>query len=220
MIGDLLPAAMGIALSPIPIIAVVVVLGTPNARKTGSLFALGWILGLAAVSVVAVLVFDAAEDEDTATSTAAVLLKLAVGALFLFLAWKQWRKRPRRGDEPEMPAWMISIESITASKALVLGAVLSGANPKNFALTLVAAASVAETGLDETGTAIVLAVFVLLGSISVAGAVLFHLFAPEKAAPQLARVRRFMLDNATVMTIVILLLLGASILGDGISALL
>ena len=220
MIGDLLPAAMGIALSPIPIIAVVVVLGTPNAKKTGSLFALGWILGLTAVSVAAVMIFDGAEDEGTATSTAAALLKLAVGALFLFLAWKQWQKRPRGGDEPEMPTWMTSIESTTGSKALVLGAGLSGANPKNFALALVAAASVAETGIDETGTAIALAVFVLLGSVTVAGAVLFHLVAPEQAAPQLARVRRFMVDNATVMTIVILLLLGSSILGDGISALL
>src|SRR5687767_13567265 len=58
MIGALLPAAMGIALSPIPIIVVVIVLGTPNARKTGSFFALGWILGFTAVSVVAVLVFE------------------------------------------------------------------------------------------------------------------------------------------------------------------
>src|SRR5687767_4020994 len=99
MIGALLPAAMGIALSPIPIIAVVIVLGTPNARKTGSLFALGWILGLTAVSVVAVLVFEGAEDEGMAISTAAALLQLAVGALFMFLAWKQWRKRPPRGEE-------------------------------------------------------------------------------------------------------------------------
>ena len=80
----------------------------------------------------------------------------------------------------EMPTWMTSIESTTAPKALVLGAVLSRANPKNFALTLVAAALVAETGLDETSTAIVLAIFVLLGSITVAGAVLFHLVAPRR----------------------------------------
>ena len=117
-----------------------------------------------------------------AISTAAALLQLAVGALFMFLAWKQWRKRPRRGEELEMPTWMTSIESTTAPKALVLGAVLSGANPKNFALTLVAAALVAETGLDETSTAIVLAIFVLLGSITVAGAVLFHLVAPRSGA--------------------------------------
>lgn len=43
-IGDLLPAAVAVALSPIPIIAVVLVLGAPAARTTGPMFALGWIV--------------------------------------------------------------------------------------------------------------------------------------------------------------------------------
>jgi hypothetical protein len=34
-IGDLLPSAVGIALSPIPIVAVILMLGTPRARSTG-----------------------------------------------------------------------------------------------------------------------------------------------------------------------------------------
>jgi hypothetical protein len=34
-IGDLLPSALAIALSPIPIVAAVVVLGAPNARMAG-----------------------------------------------------------------------------------------------------------------------------------------------------------------------------------------
>ena len=41
VIGDLLPAA--VALSPIPIVAVVLVLGSPGARTAGPAFALGWV---------------------------------------------------------------------------------------------------------------------------------------------------------------------------------
>jgi hypothetical protein len=34
-IGDLLPSAVGVALSPIPIIAVILILATPRARSNG-----------------------------------------------------------------------------------------------------------------------------------------------------------------------------------------
>jgi threonine/homoserine/homoserine lactone efflux protein len=223
MLGDLLPAALGIALSPPPIIAVVVLLGTPRARTTGPSFAFGWILGLLAVVTVASLVFDDAEKQDSTASIAASLLKVACGALFLFLAVKQWRKRPPKrvsGDEPEMPKWLASIETMTAPRVLALGAGLSGANPKNLALTLAAAASVAETGLDGTSTAIVIAAFVMLCSVITVGAVLFHLAAPDRASTHFATIKQFMADHGAVMTTVILLLLGAKLLGDGISGML
>ena len=64
----------------------------------------------------------------------------------------------------------------------MLGAALSGANPKNLALTLAAAASIAEAGLDPADEAIAVAVFVALGSLTVAGAVLFYLVDSKRAA--------------------------------------
>ncbi len=36
--------------------------------------------------------------------------------------------------EVAAPTWMASLDSATPGKALVLGALLSGANPKNFVL--------------------------------------------------------------------------------------
>ena len=42
-IGSLLPSAIGVALSPVPIIAVILMLGTPKARSNGTVFALGWV---------------------------------------------------------------------------------------------------------------------------------------------------------------------------------
>jgi len=52
VIGDLLPSAFAVALSPIPIVAVVLVLGAPTARTAGPAFALGWIGGLLPVSII------------------------------------------------------------------------------------------------------------------------------------------------------------------------
>lgn len=49
-IGDLLPSALAVALSPIPIVAIVLVLGAPRARTAGPAFLLGWVAGLVAVA--------------------------------------------------------------------------------------------------------------------------------------------------------------------------
>ena len=65
------------------------------------------------------------------------------GALFLVMALGQWRKRPKPGEQAEMPKWMAMIDRFNAGKSLGLGAVLSGANPKNLALTLAASATIA-----------------------------------------------------------------------------
>jgi threonine/homoserine/homoserine lactone efflux protein len=171
-IGDLLPSAFAVALSPIPIVAVVLVLGAPRARAAGPAFALGWVAGLVAVSVVVVLVLGGGSDEQ---DTGINWLKVAIGILFWVMAAKQWQKRPKAGEDPAMPSWMTSIDSASPPRAAVIGAALSGANPKNLALTLAASASIAEAGLNTADTAIAIVVFVALGSVTVAGLVLFYL---------------------------------------------
>jgi Sap, sulfolipid-1-addressing protein len=46
-IGQPLPFAVGVALSPAPIAAVILMLITPRARANGPAFILGWIVGIA-----------------------------------------------------------------------------------------------------------------------------------------------------------------------------
>lgn len=215
-IGDLLPAAAAVALSPIPIIAIVLVLGTPRARTTGPAFALGWVTGLAVVSMVIVLLAGKASDPDSDTATGVNWMQVGIGLLFLAMAARQWRKRPTSGEEPEMPAWVASLDSLTPGRGYLLGAALSGANPKNLALTASAAASIAQADLDSTDTAIAIAVFVVLGSLTVAGAVIFYLLDADRAAGPLDTIKQFMSEHSTVIMMVILILLGAKILGDGL----
>jgi threonine/homoserine/homoserine lactone efflux protein len=216
-IGELLPSALAVALTPIPIIAVVLVLGAPSARTAGPAFAFGWIAGLVLVSVVVVLLVGTADDPDT-DDPGLNWFKVAIGVLFLVMAARQWTKRPRQGEAPEQPAWMTSIETATPQRAALLGAMFAGANPKNLALTLAASASIAEAGLDGGDTAIAVAVFIILASTTVAGPVLFYLAGADRAARPLAAVKEFMADNNAVIKMVVLLLLGATILGDGLAA--
>jgi threonine/homoserine/homoserine lactone efflux protein len=218
-IGELLPSAVGVALSPVPIIAVILMLGTPRARSNGPAFAVGWVLGLVIVSVVVMLVASGADEPDSGSSDTVDVVKLVLGALFLVMALGQWRKRPKPGEQAELPTWMSAIDQFKAGKSLVLGAALSGANPKNLALTLAAAASVAQAGLSGSESAIAIAVFIVIGSLTVAGPVLFYVVATKKAGGPLESTKQFLSDhNAAIMTAV-LLVLGAKLLGNGIAGL-
>ena len=215
-VGDLLISAAAVALSPIPIVAVVVILGTPRARATGLGFAAGWVVGLSAVSVIVVVALGDSDDPESGAATGVDWLDVAIGLLFLVLAAMQWRKRPRKGEPAKTPRWMAEVDTITPVRAAAFGLLLSGANPKNLALTLAASASIAEAGLDPAGTAIAIAAFVALGSLTVAGSVVFYLASPRTAERPLSVVKQFMAENNTTIMMVILLLLGAKLLGNGL----
>ena len=214
-IGDLLPSALAVALTPVPIVAIVLVLGAPNARSAGPAFVFGWIGGLVFIAAVVVLLVGGEDDPDS-DDPGLDWLKIAIGVLFLLMAARQWTKRPAHDEEPATPGWMTSIARATPRKALLLGATFSGANPKNLALTVAASASIVEAGLDQADTAIAIVVFIALASVTVAGPLLFYLLDADRAARPLTAVKQFMSDNDVVIKMVVLLLLGAVILGDGL----
>lgn len=218
-IGQLLPSAVGVALSPVPIVAVILMLGTPKAKSNGPAFAAGWILGLVAVSVVVLLLASGADDPDSGTSTAVDWIKLVLGLVLLVLAYRRWHERPRPGAVAEMPKWMAAIDSFTPGRSFGLGALLAGVNPKNLALTMAASATIARAGLGGAETAGAVALFVILGSITVAGPVIFSLVMSERAAGPLASMKEFMSAHNGVIMMVVLIVLGAKLIGDAISGL-
>jgi threonine/homoserine/homoserine lactone efflux protein len=140
-IGQVLSFGVGVALSPIPIIAVVLMLVTPRARSNGPAFVVGWLLGLAIVGAIVLLVAPSGTQDNGAPATWISSLKLILGVLLLLVAAKQWRGRPHEGDDAPTPKWMGAIDTFTAPKALGADALLSGANPKNLLLAVGAAAA-------------------------------------------------------------------------------
>ena len=219
-IGDILPMAVGVALSPVPIIAIVLMLGTPRARATGPAFALGWLIGLSiAGGIVLSLASGRAEEDGDGPATWVSVVKLVFGVLFVLFAARTWRGRPRGDDEAELPEWMRAIDTFKAGKSLVAGVVLSGLNPKNLALTIAAAASIAGAGIstgEEIGT---LVVFILLGSLSILAPLGIYFVMGSRAVSVLGALKSWMAEhNAAIMT-VLLLILGAKLIGDGIAGL-
>ncbi|WP_327071814.1 GAP family protein [Kitasatospora sp. NBC_01302] len=138
--------AAAVALSPFPLIGVVLILTGDRAERNGALFAGGWIAGLAIVATAVVTLFSGAYDPDSTSSAIADCGRVVVGAGLIVLGVRTWLSRPREGDEAQEPGWMTSLDLASARRALVLGPLLSGTNPKNFVLTASAASSIAEAG--------------------------------------------------------------------------
>lgn len=214
ILGELLPVAVAVALSPIPIIAIVVVLGSERARANGAAFAAGWVIGLGAL---ASAVFALAPGDPTDPPLWLSLGRIALGLACLGLAARRWRGRPRAGEPSEMPGWMATLDRVHPRRAFGLGVTLAAANPKNLALTVKAASAVAGLALAPGDRRLAVAVYVVLGSVTVVGAVLAHALGGRRAEAGLASLKGFMVANNDVIVMVILLLIGASILGDGIA---
>ena len=112
-IGGALPLAVGIALSPVPIIAVVLMLTTRRARVNGPIFVAGWLAGLAVVGAIALSIAGpAGASSSGAPATWVSWVKLALGLLLLLVAARQFLGRPANGTQADLPSWMAKIDEI------------------------------------------------------------------------------------------------------------
>ena len=219
-IGQVLSFALGVAISPVPIIAVVLMLATPSGRVNGPAFLLGWLVGLAVVGTVVLLAASSGGPTSGAEpATWISWLKIGLGALLLLVAVKQWQGRPRSGAEADLPAWMKTLDRFSPGKAAGAGALFSGVNPKNLLLTVGAAAAIAQTGASTGSQAVALLVFVVIGTLGPGIPVGIYFTMGEKGTAMLASLKTWMgIHNAAIMT-VLCLVLATKLLGDGISGL-
>jgi hypothetical protein len=219
-ISEVLTFAIGVAISPVPIIAVILMLFSQKARVNGPAFLLGWVLALAVVSTVAYVISDQSNASTSSSASDTISWgKIVLGVLFLLLAVRQWRSRPAPGVEPEMPQWMAGIDALAPGKALGLGLLLAGVNPKNLILTLGAAAGLAQLGLSTSDAVVALIVFVVVASLTIAGPVVYYLLGGEKAKTELDALKGWLtVHNAAVMT-VLFLVFGVDLIAKGLAPL-
>ena len=217
-IGAILPLAVGVALSPVPIIAVVLMLATPGGRTNGLAFLGGWILGLAVVGTIVLFASSGAGANDQGQPASWVgWLELVLGLLLLLVALRTWRGRPRGDAPPALPSWMKTIDRFTTGRSLAMGVALSGINPKNLLMAVAAGAAIAQTGIPAGQQAVAYAVFVVIGTLGPGAPVGIYFAMGDRSREILSGLRDWMgRHNAAIMS-VLLLVIGAKLIGDGVA---
>jgi Sap-like sulfolipid-1-addressing protein len=183
-IGDVLGLAAGVAVSPLPIVAMILLLATPRGRGRRH----------------PVRRRLAGRPDHPRRGRAGAA---AGGAPVARPARRGGGAGDAQVDGEAGPA--------ATRRALGLGALLSAVNPKNGGLTVAAAATIAGAGLAGGSQAVVLAVFVLVGSVGVLAPLVVYLVAGQGAAATLDSWRTWAAGhNAAVMAVLFLVFAASS----------
>ena len=219
-IGGALPLAVGVAISPVPIIAVVLMLTSRRGRVNGPVFVLGWLCGLAVVgAIVLSVVGPSGADSSGSPATWVSWIKIALGVLLLLLAGRQFRGRPAGDETAAMPKWMAAVDTIKPPAAFGLAAVLAGVNPKNLLMAVGGAAAIAQTGISGAQQAVAYAVFALIGTLGMGIPVGIYFAFGDRSASILRDLKDWMGRNNAVIMAVLCLIIGVKLIGDAIGGL-
>jgi hypothetical protein len=217
MIAEVVPFAVATAVSPLPLLALLVVLLTPRAVPNGLAFALGWAVALLAVGAVTVALLGGGAGFDEGGVVPRVI-EVVAGAGLIALAVRQWVRRPRGDARTVDPRWLVVADRCTPPRAFALGGGLVLANPKNLALTVAASGAVAGAGGTSPDRFWALALFAALGTAGLAVPLGLRITLGERAAGTLRRWRRWLVVHGTPAACAVVALIGFLLVVRGLAA--
>lgn len=218
VVGEILPYAMAVAISPIPIIAVVLTLLSPKAKAASVGLLAGWVAGIIVTVALFILVSEMLpEDRSDGWMPILGTIKIALGAVFLFMAIRQWRSRPRKGMEVTLPTWMQAIDKASVMSAAVIGFLLSAVNPVNLLMLASAGLTIGSSELSGGSLAIVVAVFVAIAASTMVIPVVGYLLAARKLARPLGLLRGWLARYNAIIVALLLLGVGVYMIFQGLA---
>lgn len=219
VIGGILAFAIAIAISPPPIIAVVLFLLSPKAKRSSVAFLFGWVAGiLLAVTVMTVLSSFIPAADENASQPILGTLRLVLGTAVILLAVRYVRARPKVGEIAEPPRWMSSIDGMSGAGAVGFGFLFAALNPKNLLLAMNAGLVIGVAQLEVGQVAGVLAIFTLIAASTVLIPVVAYLVASEKLAAPLTVLQGWLVPNSWLIMSLLLLIIGVLVIGNGIAS--
>jgi hypothetical protein len=221
VIGETLPLGLGIALNPIAIVVAILILGTINTPKNGIAFAFGWISGLTILLVLTSLLVQARSAADPeSTRTIVYAAKIVFGLILIFGAIWGLRRRPQGEEDLEPRRWTRLINEGGVARSFGLGLFLSDFSLKNLALVAAAAGVIGQAGLENRDLAVAVGIFVVICTIGILVPLTVRIFGDERGDRLLAVWREWLERNVAAITAVVMVLLGTSLIGQGIGGLM
>ena len=220
VIGETLPLGLGIALNPIAIVVAILILGTVNTPKNGIAFAFGWISGLTILLVLTALIVQARSVADPESTRSIVYVAKVAFGLILILAALWGLRRPRAEEDLEPRRWTRLINEGGVVRSFGLGLFLSDFSIKNLTLVAAAAGVIGQADLEDRDLAVAVGIFVVICTIGILVPLVVRVFGHERGDQLLTVWRKWLERNVAAVTAVVMVLLGTSLIGQGIGGLM
>jgi threonine/homoserine/homoserine lactone efflux protein len=220
VIGELLPLAIAVTISPVPIIAEILLLFTKKPVANAASYLVGFTVGVAGLLGLLVAIAGTVNlSAGSGPSRGASILRLVLGAFLLMAATRRFRDRPKPGDDAPMPRWMEGIAAFAPGKSFAVGVAIGALNPKNVVVGLAAALSIASAGLSTGQQISAVGVYAFVAILGVAAPLVVTLALREKAQEVLDGWRSWLGRNNGVVLAVLFLIFGVVLIGKGIAGL-
>lgn len=209
ILGELLPIAVGVLVSPVPNIGAILIAGSRRGAVKAPAYAVGWFVGVLILTLVLSLVGIGAGG----TPIFVHWLNVILGLVLFWLARKEYLNRDRK----ELPPWMEAVDDLKSYQAGLAGLTLATiANPKSLPLSAAAGVVVAEARLGFTGTIIACVIFAAVGSLGMVLVAVLRFTSAGSAA--LGRLKEWLAENGPAITIPLFLVLGTLIITNSLEA--
>ncbi len=219
-LGAILPLAIAVTISPIPIIAEILLLFTKKPVPNAGAYLAGFILGVGGILGILVAVAGALNlSAGSGPSKGAAIVELVLGLLLLAASGRSFRGRPKQGEAAPTPKWMDGIASFAPAKSLAVGAVIGAVNPKNLIVGLAAAVTIASASLPAGDQLVAVVVYVVIAVLGVAAPLAVMLALRDKAQPILDSWKAWLSQNNATVMAVLFLVFAVVLIGKGIAAL-
>jgi Sap, sulfolipid-1-addressing protein len=214
---ELIPLALVVALSPLSIIPAVLVLHTPRPRPAGLAFLAGWLIGLAALTIIFVEVSSLLGGLRDKPPGWASWLRIVVGAALIVFGAYRWLTREKSTHTPK---WMQSLAKLTPVRAGAAAVALTVVNPKVLFICAAAGLAIGTAGLDSaTDVWIAVAWYVAVAGSTVALPILAYAVSGDRLDGPLARLKDWMERQHAALVAAILIVIGLLVLYKGIHGL-
>jgi hypothetical protein len=215
-VGDALLLSLGIALSPIPVLAIVALLLSERPRPTGLGFTCGWLGGIVGV-VTAATAFARYSERlgvDALRQSAAVAA-VVLGGVAIVAGAAVWFLRSS-GSGGRQPRWLAGLDQMSVRGAVLLGIALSALNPKNLLASILAGLMIGWSGLPSPSAAVLTGTFSLVASSTVVLPMLTFLIFGRAVRGRLTMVRDWLVRHHAGVVSTILIVIGALLVIRGL----
>ena len=217
-LGGLLPLAVAVALSSVPITATILILLSPNRNVAALPFLAGWVTGVAGLIILCALFASflpkpPRRGPDTVTAVLFIIIALALIVLGVV---NLRRKAPP--EKAGLSKWLARVESFGPLASFAVAVALSF-RPKGLLLGVAAGLTLHAASVKLGVAAVLIIIYTVIATSTVVIPITASFIAPRQMEPKLIAARDWFSHNGRLLTSLMMFMIGIIILGAGIASL-